>query len=104
MRSHRSRLRLPRETLTQSVALVALLILGGVVIAGPSGLLAWSDNSRILAERKTELAQLGARRDELRNRVDLLDPRHADPDLVGELLRRDLNVAHPDEIVIARPR
>lgn len=78
-------------------------MLGGVGIAGPSGLLAWSENSRLLAERKLELAQLDERRSELRNRVDLLDPRRADPDLVGELLRRDLNVAHPDEIVIARP-
>ena len=104
MRSHRSRPRLPRETLTQTLALVALLVLGGAAIAGPSGLLAWSENRRLLTERKTELVQLAARRDELRNRVDLLDPRHADPDLVGELLRRDLNVAHPDEIVIARPQ
>ena len=104
MRSHRSRPRLPRETLTQTLALVALLVLGGAAIAGPSGLLAWSENRRLLTERKTELVQLAARRDELRNRVDLLDPRHADPDLVGELLRRELNVAHPDEIVIARPR
>ena len=104
MRRSRSRPRLPRETLTQTLALVALLVLGGAAIAGPSGLLAWSENHRLLTERKTELVQLAARRDELRNRVDLLDPRHADPDLVGELLRRDLNVAHPDEIVIARPQ
>ena len=104
MRPTRSRPRLPRETLSQSLALVALLVLGGVAIAGPSGLLAWSENSRLLKERKVELAQLGARSAELRNRVDLLDPRHADPDLVGELLRRELNVAHPDEIVIARPQ
>ena len=104
MRPTRSRPRLPRETLSQSLALVALLVLGAVAIAGPSGLLAWSENSRLLKERKVELAQLGARSAELRNRVDLLDPRHADPDLVGELLRRELNVAHPDEIVIARPR
>ena len=103
MRRFRSRPRLPRESLTQTLALVALLVLGGVAIAGPSGLLAWSENGRLLTERQTELVQLAARRDELRNRVDLLDPRHADPDLVGELLRRDLNVAHPDEIVIARP-
>ena len=104
MRPTRSRPRLPRETLSQSLALVALLVLGGVAIAGPSGLLALGENSRLLKERKVELAQLGARSAELRNRVALLDPRHADPDLVGELLRRDLNVAHPDEIVIARPR
>ena len=104
MRHTRSRPRLPRETLTQSLALAALLAIAGFAIAGPSGLLAWSENNRLLAERKVELAQLGARRDELRNRVDLLDPRHADPDLVGEHLRRDHNVAHPHEIVIARPR
>ena len=103
MKPRRPRPRLPRETLSQTFALVALLVLAGVAIAGPSGVLAWIENSRLLKERKVELAQLAARRDELRNRVDLLDPRHADPDLVGELLRKNLNVAHPDEIVIARP-
>ena len=30
----------------------------------------------------------------------LLDPNHADPDMVGELLRSQLNVVHPDEVVI----
>ena len=103
MRHTRSRPRLPRETLTQTFALVALLVIAGVAVAGPSGVLAWSENSRLLKEREAELAQLAARRDELRNRVELLDPDHADPDLVGELLRKNLNVAHPDEIVIARP-
>lgn len=103
VRHARSRPRLPRETLTQTFALVALLVIAGVAVAGPSGVLAWSENSRLLKEREAELAQLTARRDELRNRVELLDPDHADPDLVGELLRKNLNVAHPDEIVIARP-
>jgi cell division protein FtsB len=96
-------LKLPRESITQAFALVALLVVGAFALAGPSGLLAWSENSRVLKERRHELRQLSAERDELRNRVDLLDPRHADPDLVGELLRRNLNVAHPDELVIARP-
>ena len=103
VRHARTRPQLPRETLTQTFALVALLVIAGVAVAGPSGVLAWSENSRLLTEREAELAQLAARRDELRNRVELLDPDHADPDLVGELLRKNLNVAHPDEIVIARP-
>ena len=103
VRRRASRPQLPRETVSQTFALAALLVLGGIAIAGPSGMLAWSENSRTLAEREVELAQLTAKRDELRNRVELLDPRHADPDLVGELLRKNLNVAHPDEIVIARP-
>lgn len=102
MKRRRSHLRLPRESLTQTLALVALLVLGAVGIAGPSGLLAWGENARLLEQREKELAALSAERDRLKNRVALLDPRHADPDLVGELLRSDLNVAHPDELVIPR--
>ncbi|WP_225206672.1 FtsB family cell division protein [Novosphingobium huizhouense] len=100
MPRRRSHLRLPRESLTQTLALVALLLLGAVGIAGPSGLLAWGENARLLDQRQKELVQLTLERDRLKNRIDLLDPRHADPDLVGELLRSDLNVAHPDELVI----
>lgn len=98
--SNRHRLKLPRESVTQSLALVVLLFLGAVAIAGPSGALAWSENVRLLDQREAEVARLTAERDRLKNRVELLDPRHADPDLVGELLRKDLNVAHPDELVI----
>jgi len=36
----------------------------------------------------------------LRNKVELLDPESADPDMVGELLRSQLNVVHPDEVMI----
>ena len=39
-------------------------------------------------------------RAELKNRVDLLDPKHADPDLVDELARKDLGVAHQDEVIV----
>ncbi len=93
----------PRENLAQASALVVLLLLGGWALAGPSGVLAWSENGQLLAQRRMELVQLQVKRDELRNRVDRLDPRHADPDLVGELLRSNLNVAHPDEIVLPTP-
>lgn len=74
--------------------------MGGFAIAGPSGVLAWSEQSRVLEARQHELATLKAERDDLRNRVDLLDPKHADPDLTGELLRSHLNVVHPDEMVM----
>lgn len=93
---------LPRESMAQTLALLALLVIGGLGIAGPSGILAWGENARLLDERKAEVTRLAAERDQLRNRVELLDPNHADPDLVGELLRKDLNVAHPDELVIPR--
>lgn len=92
--------KLPREGVTQLLALGCLLVMGGLVLAGPSGLLAWSENLRALEQREKEVQQLTAQRDELRNRVALLDPRHADPDLAGELLRSNLNVVHPDEMVM----
>ena len=91
---------MPREKATQSLALGGLLLMGGLAIAGPSGLLAWSENLRLRDQRQAEIAQLTEQRDELKNRVALLDPAHADADLVGELLRSNLNVVHHDELVL----
>ncbi|KEO91480.1 septum formation initiator [Erythrobacter longus] len=90
----------PREHVKQSFALVLLVVLTVGAIAGPTGLLAWAENSEVLAEREARIAMLSDKRDALKNRVDLLDPNGADPDLVGELVRKDLGVIHPDEIVV----
>ncbi len=84
----------------QAVALTCLLILGGLAIAGPSGLLAWSENLRLLDKRHAQIAKLEHQHSELKSTVDALDPRHVDPDLAGELVRKNLNVVHPDEVVI----
>lgn len=92
--------RMPREKLTQMGALAFLLLLGGLSLAGPSGVLAWGENLSLLEQRHAEIARLSAEREELKNRVALLDLDHADPDLVGELLRSNLNVVHPDEVVL----
>ena len=100
MKSNRPEPKLARQSLTEGVALVVLLILGGLAVAGPSGLLAWSENRRMLEEYRKELKVLAVGRDEVLNRVALLDPRNADSDLAGELLRKDLNVVHPDEMVM----
>ena len=92
--------RMAKDSFTQGVALVCVVFLAAVCLLGPSGLLAWSDSSRRLAHRQSDLHTLTLERDALRNRVALLDPRHVDPDLAGELLRRNLNVVHPDEMVM----
>jgi cell division protein FtsB len=92
--------RMARESVTQGVALACLLLLAGIALAGPSGVLAWGENQRMLQERRQEIQRLSIERDELRNRVGLLDPHNADSDLAGELLRRNLNVVHPDEMVM----
>lgn len=93
------RFRLPARR-SEAAALIVLLGLAGLAIAGPSGLFAWSENLRLRDARETRLAKLEVERDHLKNRVDLLDPRHADPDLAGELVRSQMGVVHPDEVVV----
>ena len=97
---HNLRSSLRRRQLSQSSALGALLIIGGLAIAGPTGMLAWGESAALLEQREAQIAALEAERDVLANRVALLDPNDADPDLVGELLRQQMNVIRPDEIVI----
>jgi cell division protein FtsB len=83
---------------------VALLIIGtfaGHAVAGPNGLLAWGGYNRDLVVKRQELARLEAQREQLRHRSALLDPRRADPDMADELVRRDLGLVRPDEVIIA---
>jgi len=94
-----------RQWLGKLAIAACLLGLGALALAGPYGVLEWGRQNALLDEREAQIAALEAERVELGNRVELLDPERADPDLVGELLRRDLNVAHPDEYVIElKPR
>ena len=58
-----------RERLTQGLALAALLLMGGMAIAGPSGVFAWSDASKALAEREARIAKLQDQRADLRQRT-----------------------------------
>ena len=90
----------PDERLKQLLALGALLLLAGYAVAGPTGLLAWSENADALETRQAEIASLTAKRDALRNRVMLLDPEAADPDLASELVREQLGVMREDEVVV----
>ncbi|WP_246450617.1 FtsB family cell division protein [Sphingomonas rhizophila] len=82
---------------------LAVIVVGNFAtyaVAGPNGLLAWGGYSRTLAERKAELARLEQHRKELRHRSALLSPDNADPDMAEELVRRDLGLVRPDEVVL----
>jgi len=83
-----------------ALALIVIAFFAGYAITGPNGVLAYGDYKRQLAHKQAQLAALRKRQAVLQNRVNLLDPRHADPDMVDELVRRDLNVAHPDEVIV----
>ena len=87
----------------QGMALAVLLLMGLYAVAGPSGLIAWGESQRLLEQRRAKLADLKLERERLRNRVELLHPSKADPDLAGELVRSNLNVARPDEMIMLLP-
>jgi len=83
-----------------ALALLALLGIALYALLGPTGIIAWTDYRSALSERKVELAKLKKERDALRNRQLLLDRDNVDPDLAGELMRKELNVVAPDEVVV----
>lgn len=93
-------LSLIRRAAMPALALVVVGTFAGHAIAGPNGLLAWSGYHRDLQERRTELAQLEAERDRLRHRSALLNPKKADPDLADEMVRKDLGLVRPDEVIL----
>jgi cell division protein FtsB len=86
-----------------AIPALALIIVGtfaGHAVAGPNGLLAWGGYHRALKERQAELVRIEAERVQLRHRSALLDPRKADPDIADELVRKDLGLVRPDEVII----
>lgn len=83
-----------------ALALVVMAFFGGYAIVGPNGMLVYGDYKRELAAREAVYAALDKQRAVLRNRVNLLDPRHANPDMAEELVRKQLKLAHPDEVIV----
>ncbi|MGK2909221.1 MAG: FtsB family cell division protein [Sphingobium sp.] len=99
--AHIAKLRtLLMSALGPALAILLLLLFAGYAVFGSSGILAWGDYSRQLHDSRIELAMVKKQRDQLKNRVQLLDPRRADPDMVDELVRKELNVGHPDEVIV----
>ncbi len=99
MRSSAFRAILRRAALP-SAALMLMGFFGYYAVLGPNGVLAYQDYHRQLELRKVEYAKLDKRRAELKNRVKLADPNGADPDLVEERIRKELNLAHPNEVIV----
>jgi len=98
----------PRNTVSRvllraappAVALSIIGFFGAYAVLGPNGILAYGDYQAQIAQRERVYAAVDRRRTVLRNRVTLLDPHHANPDMVDEMVRRELNVAHPDEVIV----
>ncbi|RYD47901.1 MAG: septum formation initiator family protein [Sphingomonadales bacterium] len=84
-----------------AAALIAIAFFAYNAVLGPTGIIATKQFKADLAQKQIEYAAIEKKRAELKNRVDLLDPkRGADPDLVEEMARKQLNVVRPDEVII----
>jgi cell division protein FtsB len=83
-------------------ALAVLIIANfvGYAIAGSNGILSLGDYRRMKADRLIELAQLEHEKARLAHRANLLDPRRADPDLADEMVRSELGLVRPDEVIV----
>lgn len=83
-----------------AAALILMGFFAYYAVLGPNGVLSYHEYQRQLEKRQADYAALDKQRDQLRNRVKLLDPKGADPDLADELARKELNVVHPDEVIV----
>jgi cell division protein FtsB len=89
-----------RRAAWPALALIVVGTFAGHAVAGPNGVLAWGSYHHALQQRQAELQQIEQQRAQLRHRSDLLDPRKADPDMADELVRKDLGLVRPDEVIV----
>ena len=82
---------------------ICILLIGYFVshaINGPTGVIAWKDYKVQRAELQQQAAASAETRAAVERQVKLLDPRKVDPDLADELVRKNLNVVRPDEVIV----
>ena len=89
-----------RRAAVPAAVLTVMAFFGAYAVLGRNGILAYGDYQRLLAKREHDYAALDRQRAVLKNRVALLDPDHANPDMVDEMVRKQLNVANPDEVIV----
>ena len=85
---------------------VSLLVIGYFAfhaVAGNTGLVAWQGYKSERAVLLDQAKAVAAQRSALERQTALLDPRHVDPDLADELVRRNLGVVGPDEVIVDLP-
>jgi cell division protein FtsB len=82
---------------------ICILLIGYFVshaVSGPTGVIAWKGYKAERARLQEQAAQSAEAKAAIERQVRLLDPRKVDPDLADELVRRNLNVVRPDEVIV----
>jgi cell division protein FtsB len=82
---------------------VCILLIGYFVshaIGGPTGVIAWKGYKAERVQLQQQAVQSAEAKAAIDRQVKLLDPRKVDPDLADELVRKNLNVVKPDEVIV----
>ena len=100
MAGTRDSLSLIRRAALPALAVLVIANFLFYAIVGSNGILSWGDYRVLKAERAVELAALNEEKARLAHRAELLDPAKADPDLADEMIRSELGLIRPDEVII----
>ncbi len=96
-------LELARRAILPSACMLVMGYFAFHAISGNTGLVAWQEYKVERAVAEAQAAQVHADKLALVREVKLLDPAHVDPDYADELVRRNLGVVRPDEIIVPLP-
>ena len=100
MASRVAPLELARGAVLPSACLLVMSYFAFHAVSGNTGLLAWQGYKVERAIAEAQATQVHADKLALVREVKLLDPAHVDPDYADELVRRNLGVVRPDEIIV----
>jgi len=83
-----------------SIAVVSYF--GAYAIWGQRGLLQLEDVQAHLGLQQAQLVQVQGDRDRMAHRIQLMEPGHADPDMIEELARGQLMDGGPGQVAVPR--
>ena len=89
-----------RRAAMPALALIVVGTFAGHAVAGPERAARLGRLSPRAQGAEGRARQLEQQRAQLRHRSALLDPRKADPDMADELVRKDLGLVRPDEVIV----
>jgi len=97
-----------REMMVRSALPVGCVIVAGYfawhAVSGPTGFGAWRDYQGQRAQLEQAVRDSKEQKVALQQRLALLNPRGVDPDLADELVRKNLDMVRPDEVIVPLPQ
>ena len=95
---------LMRVAMLPAICIALMAYFAFHAILGNSGLLSLPEYRAQQKELAQKAQFLAERRENLEHKVALLSNRGADPDLAEELIRENLGLVRPDEVVVPLPK